>query len=676
MNRRAVTSSLPVNPLLHWADRGFPDFSALSPEHLAPALLTLDKAMRAAVRQCVRPETALTWRARYEPVETAWARFEEGYRVALAASMLREEELGCWKQEAMDRADELNGWLGRHRGLRRSLRELSKSPRTTAWQRKVIAIGRFGGQAGLSIKAMSQKIQAGRQIHKLSEKFDDNARLSLAQSQVVFSERSEVAGIRGSLLAAGRERARQEGLKGWVFTPEDDQYSVFMSDCENRESRRRLYRARAQAASELAQPKHDNGPLIRRLLRLRKNEALEDKAPSYGHLKLKSHMAGDPETAESFLISLAEGARSQALLDRRELFEWTRDHEGARRLEPWDFYRAQQELMHERFGDSQLQAMGYFAVYGAIERTVAITAKIARCRGIRRRELETSPNLLVFEIRRAGKPLGHLSVSPFATSEKREGRMYEWDLRGVLLGEEQSASAMVFMQMPPCSRMAHSQVVELFHELGHAFHALLSRPKCHERQAAGLEWDAIETHSQLFEQLAWEPSILKIVGRRRGKPMPAKLIKTLLATRNFQSGATIAEQTLDALADLRLHSAFNPRGRKQPWEVFNKAREDVGVDSAKSYNREGNQLWTISWAAYASAGYAYLWSEALAVSVYERWREDCKGKLTDQKAAERLERLLFTPGSSEPMALMLRRHTEKQQQPALEALYRIRELKT
>lgn len=674
MPRRPSAQPAPPNPLLAWRERGFPDFAGMEPEHLAPAFEALERQARAAAREAAREEAPLTWRARYEPVERAWTRFDDAYRVALAAAMLREEPLGGWEQEAMDRWDDLNGWLGRHRGLAKALKQLQESPRLLAWQRRVLKAGRFGGWAWEPAARRERKVEIDRLIKKRGEAFDLNLRLSCAEAEVAFTERSDVAGLRPWLLAAGRQRARQSGRPGWVFTAQDPDYATFMADCESRESRRLMYRARASAASELSGDGRDNGPIARALLRLRREKAGLFEKPDHNAHKLEDHMLSDSAQAEAFLSELCAGAAPAARKNHRELFEWARDNEGAKRLEPWDRPRAEAALSEERFGDCEAQSMAYLAVSGAIERSVATLSSLLRCRARRERALESS-NLMVFEIRRGAERIGRLSVSPFATSERREGGMYEWDLCGALQGEPEGACAMVFMQMPKAARMGHFELTLLFHELGHAFHALLARPRCAEQRAGALEWDAIETHSMLFEQLAWEPSILRAVGRRKGKPMPAKLINTLRAARNFHSGASILRQANEALCDLRLHGAHNPRGRRQPWEVFHLTREEVGLGPSKSYNREGNHLWALSSVAYASARYAYLWSEALATAIYERWREDAKGKLASPKAAERLERLLFAPGSSQPMASMIRRHLE-QKQPALDAFYRTRELNT
>lgn len=677
MPARALPNLALTNPLLGWRARGFPDFEAMRPEHLAPAFGALEKEARAAARLASREDAPLSWSARYGRVAAAWTRFDDAYRVALAAAMLHEERLGGWEEEAMRRWDELNGWLSRHRGLARALRALREKPGLPAWQREVLKGERFGGWARESAQERERKVEIDRRIHKLGLAYDLNVRMSMAEATVGFSERSQTQGARAALLGAARARAKESGEGGWLFCAEDAEYATFMAECENRESRRMMYRARVQAASELAGGGRDNTPLARGLLRLRKEKAGLFKKPDFAAHRLAGNMLKSAKEAEAFLLELAEGVLPKARQERRELFEWARDHEGARRLEPWDQDRARAALFEERFGDCESKAMAYLAVSGAIERSVAAAAALMRCQARRDRRLEGGANLMVFKIEREGERVGTLGVSPFATSDRRAGGMYEWDLSGALRGEAGGASAMVFMQMPKAARMGHLELTRLFHELGHAFHALLSRPRCAEHAAAGLEWDAIEAHSQLFEQLAWEPSVLKAVGRRKGKAMPAKLIESLRSARNFHSASEVLRRASEALADLRLHSAFNPRGRKKPWEELGLAREAVGLERLRGYNREGNHgshFGTLS-SAYASVGHVYLWSEALAISIFERWRQESGGRLTHKKAAERLERLLFSPGSSQPMSAMFRRHTE-QNPPALDALYKTRELKT
>jgi putative peptidyl-dipeptidase len=54
-----------------------------------------------------------------------------------------------------------------------------------------------------------------------------------------------------------------------------------------------------------------------------------------------------------------------------------------------------------------------------------------------------------------------------------------------------------------------SDVETLFHEFGHALHAMLAESKYAELNGFNVEWDFVELPSQLLERWASEPEALR-----------------------------------------------------------------------------------------------------------------------------------------------------------------------
>ena len=99
--------------------------------------------------------------------------------------------------------------------------------------------------------------------------------------------------------------------------------------------------------------------------------------------------------------------------------------------------------------------------------------------------------------------------------------------------------------------LTHDDVITLFHETGHALHALLS--EVDEPGAAAfssVEWDAIELPSQFAENFCWEWPWCSC----RPTPTPAAtppraLYDRMIAARNYQSGMQTVRQIEFALFD-------------------------------------------------------------------------------------------------------------------------------
>ena len=106
----------------------------------------------------------------------------------------------------------------------------------------------------------------------------------------------------------------------------------------------------------------------------------------------------------------------------------------------------------------------------------------------------------------------------------------------------------------------------LFHEFGHALHALLSDVTYPMISGTGVLTDFVELPSQLYEHWLEQPEILREFARhyKTGAPMPGAMIERLIAARTFNQGFTTVEYIASALVDLEFHSlpsAAKPRRR-------------------------------------------------------------------------------------------------------------------
>src|ERR1700686_5024822 len=78
----------------------------------------------------------------------------------------------------------------------------------------------------------------------------------------------------------------------------------------------------------------------------------------------------------------------------------------------------------------------------------------------------------------------------------------------------------------------------LFHEFGHALHALLSEVTYPLISGTGAATDFVELPSQLYEHWRETPEILRTFAphHHTGEPMPDALIAKLRAARTFNQG--------------------------------------------------------------------------------------------------------------------------------------------
>src|SRR5690606_19615379 len=97
----------------------------------------------------------------------------------------------------------------------------------------------------------------------------------------------------------------------------------------------------------------------------------------------------------------------------------------------------------------------------------------------------------------------------------------------------------------------------LFHEFGHAVHALASSVRYPSLSGTAVPRDFVEFPSQLLEH--WLPTrdVLDRFARNvhTGDPMPDDLVERMERAATFNEGFTTTEYLASALVDLRIHLA-------------------------------------------------------------------------------------------------------------------------
>ncbi len=179
----------------------------------------------------------------------------------------------------------------------------------------------------------------------------------------------------------------------------------------------------------------------------------------------------------------------------------------------------------------------------------------------------------------------------------------------------------------------------LFHEFGHALHALMSEVTYPYISGTGVSTDFVELPSQLYEHWLDTPEILKAfaVHHQTGEPMPDRLIEKLLAARTFNQGFMSVEYVASALVDLDFHSL--PEG-----EVTD-ALDRIGMpEEIAMRHRPPHFTHVFSGGYYASAYYSYMWSEVLDADAFNAFKE--AGDVFDKPTAERLLRFIYSAGGS------------------------------
>ena len=201
------------------------------------------------------------------------------------------------------------------------------------------------GGAELKSEQKKRFLNIQEELSALTSRFSDNL-LDATNDFILHIENvEEVSGIPDDVLQAAKEMAKKDDVSGWKFTLHAPSYQPILQYADNRELRRKMYQAYSTRASEVGTDAEthsgckvdwDNTSLIRKILELRKEEALLLGFNSYAEVSLASKMASTPKQVLEFLSDLAVKAKPYAKNDLEMLQRFASDQIGLEDLEAWD----------------------------------------------------------------------------------------------------------------------------------------------------------------------------------------------------------------------------------------------------------------------------------------------------------------------------------------------------
>lgn len=165
------------------------------------------------------------------------------------------------------------------------------------------------------------------------------------------------------------------------------------------------------------------------------------------------------------------------------------------------------------------------------------------------------------------------------------------------------------------SLLRHHEVKTLFHEFGHAVHALLGRAEMPSKGAYNTTTDFVETPSQFFEKWVWDPNVLKRISShyQTKEPLPDNLIHSLIASKEYEEGRRVIREL--RLAQISLN-CFMAGKNKDLIQIERKIYENFMA--AVAYDPESHRLCSFTHlVGYGAKYYSYLWSNELAIKFFD-----------------------------------------------------------
>lgn len=671
------------NPLLDM--RGLPLFSRIRPEHVEPAVDQVLADNRACIIELLQPDREHSWEALVVPLEALEHRLARTWSpVSHLNAVANVEALRAAYNTCQAKLSAYATEVGQNESLYRALRSIADSPAyyglSTAQKRVVDNALRDFRLSGVHLepsdKARFKTIQ--QKLSRLTTRFSENLLDATQAWHRHIEDPSMLSGLPESAVGTALEAAQARELPGWVITLDYPAYAAVISYAEHRELRREVYEAYVTRASDRGPNagRWDNSEIMEEILRLRHELAQLLGYGSYAERSLATKMAESPEQVMRFLSELAERSMTQARQELEELRAFAEERFGIPELEAWDVAYYSEKLRQHRFGISQEDLRPYFPQDQVLSGMFEVVRRLYGITVAERDGIDTwHPEVRFFDVRDgSGELRGQFYLDQHARPNKRGGA---W--MGSCIGRMATAEGVVTpVAYLTCNfrapvgadpaLLSHSEVITLFHELGHTLHHLLTRVDYPSVAGiGGVPWDAVELPSQFLENWCWQAPALELLTRhyRTGDSLPDVLFQRMRAARSFQAGMQMVRQLEFGLFDFGLHLEYDPQQGGRIQERLDAVRDRLAVIKHPPFNRFQHSFAHIFAGGYAAGYYSYKWAEVLSSDAFSRFEET--GIFNHETGLDFLQTVLEQGGARDPMELFV---AFRGREPSIEPLLR------
>ncbi len=470
---------------------------------------------------------------------------------------------------------------------------------------------------------------------------------------------TDLDGIPSNVRDQAREKAEALGEKGkYAFTLHKPSLIPFLTYSQKRELREEIYKAYLNRGNN--GDKYDNKQLINDFIRLRTEKAHLLGYPSYAAYVVADEMAGTTDAVYKLLDEIWTPALESAKGELAEMEVLFKKDFPEGEFASWDWWYYAEKVRKQKYELDEEMLRPYFSLEN-VQGGIFFLAN--RLYGITFRPVIVPlyhPDAIAYEVLDADEShLGVLYFDYFPRDGKSQGAWCGNYVEQTYRDGKRVAPvvSIVCNFTRPTSNspalLTLDETETLFHEFGHALHFLFHDVKY--RGLTEVEGDFVELPSQLMENWAFEPELLKqyaVNYRSKDAVIPEYLVAKLRRSELFNQGFMTTELIAAALSDMDIHS-MTEYAPFDPMEFERQAlTEKRGLIPQIEPRYRYPYFSHIFDGGYSAGYYFYTWAEVLDKDVFEAFRES--GDLFNKKIADDFRRKILARGGSEDGMTMYR----------------------
>ena len=532
--------------------------------------------------------------------------------------------------------------------------------------------------ANLSPEKKEQLRKVNTDLSLLSLTFSENLLAENKNFKLVIDNRNDLDGLPKSVIDAAAETAKNLKMEGkWVFTLAKPSWIPFLQYSNKRELREKIYRGWFMRGNN--GNKNDNNEIVSQIANARIQQAQLLGYISYAAYIIDDNMAKTPEKVDRFLKKLWDASLPVA---KKEVVEMQNiiDKEGGKfKLASWDWWFYSEKVRKEKYDLDDNELKPYFKLSNVRDGMFMVANKLYGITFEKRIDLPVyQKDVETFEVKEAnGRHLGILYLDYFPRDGK-EGGAWCTDFQSAGWRDGKKVDpiiSVVFNFTKPTadapSLLSFEETTTLFHEFGHALHGLFIEGK-YDRTAGVVPQDYVELPSQVMENWAGEPQVLKFYARnyKTGEIIPEKLINKIVNSGLFNQGFVTVEYLAASILDMDYHELKIPsdiNAEKFETDAMNR----IGLIQEIIPRYHSTYFAHIFGGEYAAGYYVYIWAAVLDADAFNAFKES--GDIFNKELAAKFRKYCLQEVGEDEGMIQYKKF--RGQEPSLDPLLKRRGLK-
>jgi peptidyl-dipeptidase Dcp len=498
--------------------------------------------------------------------------------------------------------------------------------------------------ANLSKEDQEKLRKINEELSSLSVKFSENILAETNKNFIlVIDNEKDLEGLPQNAIDAAAEAAKAKEMEGkWVFGLSNPSWIPFLQYAKNRDLREKLYRGyfmRGNNGNE-----NDNKEIVSKIAKLRFERANLLGYKTNAAYVIDDNMAKTPENVHEFLMKLWTAALPVAKNELKEMQKII-DREGGKfKLQAWDWWYYAEKLRKEKYDLDENELKPYFSLANVRDGMFQVATKMY---GITFTQLTNLPiyhaEVETFQVKEAdGSHLGILYLDYHPRASKRGGAWCTGFQSAGWLNDKKVdpiVSIVCNFTKPTAdvpALLTWDETNTLFHEFGHALHSLFRNGK-YDRTAGNVPRDYVELPSQVMENWAGEPGVLKTYAKhyQTGEVIPDALIEKIVKSSLFNQGFQTVEYLAASLLDLEYYGLTEPK--LVDVEEFEKqAMDKIGLIPEILPRYRSTYFSHVFSGGYAAGYYVYIWAAVLDADAFDAFKET--GDLYNKELADKFRK--------------------------------------